>query len=90
VRAIAAGVDLLIIVRNGDNQEQSRDALVEALASGRLDRAQVEASVRRVLAVKARFGLLDGVRPEAVACGATPSASAVPTVSPAPSGSPAP
>ena len=90
VRAIAAGVDLLIIVRNGDNQEQSRDALVEALASGRLDRAQVEASVRRVLAVKARFGLLDGVRPEPVACGATPSASAVPTVSPAPSGSPAP
>ena len=68
VRAVEAGVDLLIIVRAGDNQEQARDALLAALADGRLDRAQVETSVRRVLAVKARFGLLDGVRPEPVAC----------------------
>ncbi len=68
VRAVEAGVDLLIIVRDGDNQEQARDALLAALASGRLDRAQVEVSVRRVLAVKARFGLLDGVRPEPVPC----------------------
>lgn len=68
VRAVEAGVDLLIIVRDGENQEQARDALLAALASGRLDRVQVEASVRRVLAVKARFGLLDGVRPEPVPC----------------------
>lgn len=68
VRAVEAGVDLLIIVKDGDNQEQARDALVEALRDGRLDRAQVEAAVRRVLAVKARYGLLDGVRPEPVDC----------------------
>jgi beta-N-acetylhexosaminidase len=68
VRAVEAGVDLLIIVQDGDNQERARDALVAALRDGRLDRAQVEASVRRVLAVKARYGLLDGVRPPLVAC----------------------
>jgi beta-N-acetylhexosaminidase len=68
VRAVEAGVDLLIIVRDGDNQLDARDALVAALRDGRLDRGQVEASVRRVLAVKARFGLLDGVRPAPVAC----------------------
>ena len=68
VRAVAAGVDLLIIVRDGDNQEQARDALVGALRSGRLHRAAVETSVRRVLATKARFGLLDGIRPEPVGC----------------------
>jgi beta-N-acetylhexosaminidase len=68
VRAVEAGVDLLIIVKDGDNQEQARDALLDALRDGRLDRAQVEASVRRVLAAKARFGLLDGIRPEPVPC----------------------
>ncbi len=68
VLAVAAGADLLIIVRDGDNQEQARDALVRALRDGRLDRAQVEASVRRVLSAKARFGLLDGMRPEPVPC----------------------
>lgn len=35
VRAVEAGVDLLIIVRAGDNQEQARDALLAALADGR-------------------------------------------------------
>jgi beta-N-acetylhexosaminidase len=68
VRAVEAGVDLLIIVKDGDNQEQARDALLDALRDGRLDRAQVEASVRRVLAAKARFGLLDGIRTEPVPC----------------------
>ncbi len=68
VRAVQAGVDLLIIVKDGDNQVRARDALVAALRDGRLDRAQVEASVRRVLAAKARFGLLDGVPPEPVDC----------------------
>lgn len=68
VLAVTAGVDLLILVRDGDNQEQARDALLGALQDGRLERAQVERSVRRVLGVKARFGLLDGVRPLPVAC----------------------
>ncbi|MFN8620714.1 MAG: glycoside hydrolase family 3 N-terminal domain-containing protein [Chloroflexota bacterium] len=68
VKAIAAGVDLLIIVRSGTNQEEARDAILAALQDGTLDRAQVEASVKRVLAVKARFGLLDGVRPDPVGC----------------------
>jgi beta-N-acetylhexosaminidase len=74
VRAIRAGVDMLIIVRSGRNQVRARDALLRALASGRLDRERVVASVRRILMVKARFGLLDGVRPAPVACDALPGA----------------
>jgi beta-N-acetylhexosaminidase len=68
VLAVAAGADLLIVVRNGSNQEEARTALLDALADGRLERSAVEAAVRRVLAAKARVGLLDGVRPDPVPC----------------------
>lgn len=70
VRAIRAGVDLLIIVRDGDNQVASRDALLAALRDGSLPRARVIEAVRHVLAVKAAVGLLDGVRPPVTGCGA--------------------
>ncbi len=63
VMAIGAGVDMLIIGGDLDRQRQMRDALVTALASGQLTRERVMDAARHVLAVKARFGLLEG-RPE--------------------------
>jgi beta-N-acetylhexosaminidase len=68
VRAVQAGVDLLIIAGDLARQQASRDALLAALDSGDLPRARLDEAVRRVLAVKARFGLLDGATPTA-ACG---------------------
>ena len=57
VDAVAAGVDLVLMP---PDPLATRAAIVAALADGRLQREQVEASVRRVLALKQRLGLLDG------------------------------
>jgi beta-N-acetylhexosaminidase len=68
VRAIGAGVDMLTISSGVARQRESRDAIVAALASGELSRAQVESSVRRVLRVKARSGMLGTERAGDFAC----------------------
>ena len=60
VRAVRAGIDLLIIGGDFTRQRASRDALVAALGTGELSRDRVDEAVRRVLRVKARFGLLGG------------------------------
>ncbi|MGE3276972.1 MAG: glycoside hydrolase family 3 protein [Vicinamibacterales bacterium] len=54
VRAVLAGVDVLI---DFEDPRAAFDGLREAVASGRLPRARLEASVRRILAAKARMGL---------------------------------
>lgn len=54
VRAILAGSDLLLIPPVPD---AAVAALKEAVASGRLPRARVDAAVRRVLRLKAQLGL---------------------------------
>jgi beta-N-acetylhexosaminidase len=59
VRAVAAGVDLLIVGGDLERQRTSRDALLDALATGALARERVEEAVDHVLTIKARFGLLD-------------------------------
>jgi beta-N-acetylhexosaminidase len=68
VRAVRAGVDLLIIAGGLSRQRESRDALVAALASGDLPRAQVQEAVRHVLTTKARFGLLGDPAPTSQEC----------------------
>ena len=68
VRAVQAGVDLLIIGGDLARQRDSRDALLAALASGELERDRLDEAVRHVLEVKARFGLLGSPRPAEVGC----------------------
>ena len=70
VRAIAAGVDLLIIVKDGENQVAARDGLLAALRDGSLPRERVLDAARHVLEAKARLGLLDGVQPPVTGCDA--------------------
>jgi beta-N-acetylhexosaminidase len=60
VRAISAGVDMVIMSGGPTRQRAARDALLSALDSGQLSRERVAEAVRRVVEVKARFGLLDG------------------------------
>lgn len=60
VRAFLAGSDLLILTRA---EAEAHDALMNALATGRLDESRVDASVRRVLRAKAEAGLLNGSAP---------------------------
>jgi beta-glucosidase-like glycosyl hydrolase len=58
VRAVQAGVDLLIVAGGVTRQRESRDALLAALARGELTRDRLDDALRHVLQVKARFGLL--------------------------------
>lgn len=52
VALVEAGVDILLDVAE---PERARDGLVEAVASGRLDRTRLEEACRRVLALKQRL-----------------------------------
>jgi beta-N-acetylhexosaminidase len=54
VRAVEAGADVILYPQN---VTAAVDAVVEAIASGRLSRERVEGSVRRLLELKARLGL---------------------------------
>jgi beta-N-acetylhexosaminidase len=57
VLALQAGADVLLIPTT---VEEAVEAVVEAVESGRIDRARVQASVRRILEAKARVGLHRG------------------------------
>ena len=54
VRALEAGADMLLL---SEDVEAARSAILQAVAQGRLSRARIEASVRRVLLAKERLGL---------------------------------
>lgn len=54
VRALEAGADVILMP---PNVEQAVDGIVAAVESGRLSEQRIDASVRRVLAAKARVGL---------------------------------
>ncbi len=54
VRALEAGVDVLLIPAN---PEAAINGVMAAIRSGRLTQARVDASVRKVLAAKAKLGL---------------------------------
>jgi beta-N-acetylhexosaminidase len=69
IQSVRAGVDLLIIGGDLARQRASRDALLAALASGQLSRDRLDEAVRRVLRLKARFGLLGEPRPAVRGCG---------------------
>lgn len=54
VRSLLAGADILLIPADPD---KAVDGVVEAVKSGRISRARLEASVMRVLEAKARLGI---------------------------------
>ncbi|MCI1746843.1 MAG: glycoside hydrolase family 3 protein [Acidipropionibacterium sp.] len=56
VLALAAGADLILMP---PDPRQARDAIVAAVASGRLPESEIDAKVLRVLELKARRGMLD-------------------------------
>lgn len=65
VQAVLAGADVVLCVRNvgidgsctPEKFEGIRDGLLDAVASGRIPEERVDASVRRILAAKARYEL---------------------------------
>jgi beta-N-acetylhexosaminidase len=54
VRAVEAGVDVLLIL---PDEDRAVDALVRAVRSGRIAASRIDASVRKILAVKWDLGL---------------------------------
>jgi beta-N-acetylhexosaminidase len=66
VRAVQAGVDMIIMSAEYSRQRLAREALVAAVRSGEIPRERLDEAVRHVLTVKARVGLLgDGPSYEA-------------------------
>lgn len=60
IRAFEAGVDLILLKDENALRGEVFDALKGAVKSRRLSEARIDESVRRVLEVKAEYGLLDG------------------------------
>jgi beta-N-acetylhexosaminidase len=58
VRAVQAGVDLLIQSAELGQQQRVRDGLLAAVQDGRISRERLDEAVQRVLTVKAQFGVL--------------------------------
>lgn len=61
IKAIEAGNDLILLGAHVSPETQSKtlQSLVDAVHAGRLSEARIDASVRRILSAKARFGVLD-------------------------------
>ena len=57
VLAVEAGCDLLLVCHGADNLTAARDALLEAADSGRLSPERLDESVKRILSLKAEYGL---------------------------------
>ena len=57
VLAVEAGCDLLLVCHGADNLTAARDALLEAVDSGRISPERLDESVKRILSLKAEYGL---------------------------------
>lgn len=57
VLAMEAGCDSLLVCHGADNLTQARDALLEAVESGRISQARLDESVYRILKLKEAYGL---------------------------------
>ena len=62
LRAVEAGVDLLIISGPPEEQAAAYDAIVAAVESGEIPRERIDASVERIERVKDRYQLFSEVR----------------------------
>jgi beta-N-acetylhexosaminidase len=56
VRAARAGIDLLLFARTYDGAARATAALAQAIRAGSVDRAQLDASLQRVLRLRASLG----------------------------------
>jgi beta-N-acetylhexosaminidase len=69
VKAVQAGVDMVILSAEFSRQKQSRDALLAAVESGTITQVRLDEAVMKVLLVKARYGLLgDGATQTGGSC----------------------
>ena len=57
VLAVEAGCDALLVCHGADNLSAAREALLAAVADGRITEARLDESVTRILAVKMAYGL---------------------------------
>jgi len=62
VRAVLAGADMVMVIWTPRRKAEVGEALLAAARSGRLSRARLDESVRRVLRLKERLGTLDAHR----------------------------
>lgn len=58
VLAIVAGADIVIGPYNAQMVQDAKDTLKQAISNGTLTRARIDASVRRILALKIHMGLI--------------------------------
>lgn len=63
VMAFKAGVDCLLICHTLERQIKARELLLDAISKGDIPMDRLDASVRRILLLKERFGVLGGVAP---------------------------
>jgi len=61
--SLKAGVDCPLICHTLETQVEAVRAIRDAVAAGEITEERIDESVRRVLELKERFGLLDGVAP---------------------------
>lgn len=61
VAAMRAGVDLVFVSHEAELQEEAARAVYDAAARGELDAAEIDDSVRRILAYKERYAFTDAV-----------------------------
>ena len=61
IRAVEAGVDLIMLAWNKRMQAQVSDALVASVKSGRIPESRIDESLRRIIAAKRRFATPTGV-----------------------------
>ena len=57
ILAFEAGCDVLLVCHKRDNLTAAYTALLEAVSSGRIPEARLDESVRRILTLKAEYGL---------------------------------
>lgn len=63
VMAFKAGVDCLLICHTLERQIKARELLLDAVRKGDITLDRLDTSVRRILELKERFGVLGGVAP---------------------------
>lgn len=66
VQAVVAGDDIVLAAFDSFSTQRVLDALRAAVASGRLTRTRIEQSVRRILTLKLKYGLLP-IPPQVIA-----------------------
>jgi beta-N-acetylhexosaminidase len=59
IRAIEAGVDMIMVAWHKSSQERAFKALKAAVKSGRIKEERINASVRRILDIKLKYGMFN-------------------------------